>query len=188
MAAGRMRGGAACTDRSSAAHKHRARVRRGSGGREFGFIRFRVANGYSKGDVRVGPSAGGGRRPSPFPGGGEKVAAGRMRGAATCAAARNPSPRPSPLLRGRARDKSAAATCSGRPFVPRAPDGDCKSPARVGRGCPQRAARRFGHAPGALGQRRPIRVKRFGRNPPCAPSSFAWVTCTGLLGAQEFIV
>ena len=30
---------------------------------------------------------------------GRQVAAGRMRGAATCADARNPSPRPSPLIR-----------------------------------------------------------------------------------------
>jgi len=32
-------------------------------------------------------------------GGGEKVAAGRMRGVATNAGAFNPSPRPSPLIR-----------------------------------------------------------------------------------------
>ena len=42
--------------------------------------------------------------PSPFLGGGEKVAAGRMRGGATNADARNPSPQPSPLLRGRERE------------------------------------------------------------------------------------
>ncbi len=43
------------------------------------------------------------RTPSPFLGGGEKVAAGRMRGGAANADARNPSPQPSPLLRGRER-------------------------------------------------------------------------------------
>ena len=36
------------------------------------------------------------RAPSPFLGGGEKVAAGRMRGGAANADARNPSPQPSP--------------------------------------------------------------------------------------------
>jgi len=44
-----------------------------------------------------------GREPSPFLGGGEKVAAGRMRGGAACADA-HPSPQPSPLLGGRERE------------------------------------------------------------------------------------
>ena len=46
--------------------------------------------------------------PSPFPQRGEKVAAGRMRGAATNAAAANPSPRPSPLAVQREREISAS--------------------------------------------------------------------------------
>ena len=49
------------------------------------------------------------RAPSPFLGGGEKVAAGRMRGGAAFADARNPSPRPSPLLRGRERESAGGA-------------------------------------------------------------------------------
>ena len=50
------------------------------------------------------------RAPSPFLGGGEKVAAGRMRGGATNADAHNPSPQPSPLLRGRERESECVAT------------------------------------------------------------------------------
>ena len=60
--------------------------------------------------------------PSPFLGGGEKVAAGRMRGEAANADARNPSPRPSPLLRGRERESSRVAVlCHPRPhfFTPK---------------------------------------------------------------------
>ena len=48
--------------------------------------------------------------PSPLLGGGEKVAAGRMRGGATNADARNPSPPPSPLLRGREREQGCELT------------------------------------------------------------------------------
>ena len=44
--------------------------------------------------------------PSPLLGGEEKVAEGRMRGAASCAIARHPSPRPSPHLRGREREET----------------------------------------------------------------------------------
>ena len=52
---------------------------------------------------------------SPFAERGEKVAAGRMRGAATCAVAANPSPRPSPLAPQREREPKRAQP-SAAPF------------------------------------------------------------------------
>ena len=50
--------------------------------------------------------------PSPFAERGEKVAAGRMRGGATCDDAANPSPRPSPLTPQRKREKAVALAAS----------------------------------------------------------------------------
>jgi len=47
--------------------------------------------------------------PSPFAERGEKVAAGRMKGAVTCADAANPSPPPSPLAPQRERETSFVA-------------------------------------------------------------------------------
>jgi len=49
--------------------------------------------------------------PSPFAERGEKVAAGRMRGAATNAHAANPSPRPSPLAPQREREWAKVHEC-----------------------------------------------------------------------------
>ena len=41
------------------------------------------------------------------------MAAGRMRGGAACADARNPSPQPSPLLRGRERESAGGVGSPG---------------------------------------------------------------------------
>jgi hypothetical protein len=60
-------------------------------------VRVRESAQDESGAEIANPRRGG--RPSPFLGGGEKVAAGRMRGVAANADARNPSPRPSPLIR-----------------------------------------------------------------------------------------